>query len=104
MPTKRDATTLTEFRKKVIMYVLCINNTISAVGGALLSARRLDVDKKPQKKTKNDKREALSSKRVRGDREKVEAAAGRGVSFLFLSIKAPKRGVIANYSPLLILS
>ena len=94
MPTKRDATTLTEFRKKVIMYVLCINNTISAVGGALMSARRLDVDKKPQKKTKNDKRDGLSSKGVRGFRKKSTRPQVGGCLFYSSPLKPRKGGLL----------
>ena len=104
MPTKRVKATLTEIAEKVIMYILCQYNIYIAPSAARYECAPA---RRRQETTEKDQiRQARRSEpeRVRGDREKVEAATGRVVSFLFLSIKAPKRGVIAVYPYLLILS
>ena len=86
------------------MYILCQYNIYIAPSAArYLSARRLDVDKKPQRETKSDKRGRSQPERVRGDREKIEGATGAGVSFQFLSEISRYRGVIRPYRRLLIL-
>lgn len=104
MPTKQVKPTLTEFREKVIMYILCQYNIyIRRRRRAFDGATDVADDKKPQKKTKSDKRGRSELARGKGGLLKVPRAAGAAVPFSNLAVKARKRGVMLVYCGLLIL-
>ena len=69
-------------------YVFNVYNKRFARAFMLTHKLELALDKKPQREAQVAGARPLRSKRGKGDREKDETGAGRGVSFLNLSERA----------------